>query len=602
MELEQNFFFMSSLKLCAVSSKYRYKPNPDTLRTAIVCYIQSRPTGNVSSSNESSMKVFPYIHEFFDHLDNTTANDFEGEYATCCQILVEFIQELAGVNLQNTQMIMVMYLHDNVELVMDKTKKQQKLQFELLDAMVRGVMNKNVTATEEPSARNDEKGLVGQNDVAVLDASTESKTEVENAAVSTVEMLQPATPLSDSNVLVYISHLATFEPSQVLQFLSTHSNYPLDEALSVCKKKCIFNATAYLLERAGDSMAALELCLMEISTTIPELNRKVEEMVTDALLHSHQAVRSSHFAQSVSLLQLLRNPSPSKLIEVFQHLEEFTKFNEIIHLITGICSRIDTKTSTSYSHWFHVLDELLKVKHTLINPKSSSNDNVRDSILQDLGSTEVDAQMAKELVGLVVGQALKGFMSKMGGTVPSQDIVRRITQEEMMGSRFSEFKDVMISMVDSFSYEIALFKTCLRITTSDLLLVRAKRMKLKHRGIRCNETFAPKESAITSTEDVDLLPTELQFQTKEFQAINHRSNNPHAGGLVRKRHGSDYGKKEIFEDTTNVIDLAARVVISTELPQVSDFDQVNADIEERVPGTLPFEASFVASYDGFLPL
>ena len=227
--------------------------------------------------------------------------------------------------------------------------------------------------------------------------------------------------------------------------------------------------------------------------------------------------------------------------------------------------------------------------------------------------------MSRELVGLVVGQALKVFMSQMGRTVPSQDIVRRITQEEMMGSRFSEFKDVMISMVDSYSYEIALYKTCLRITTSDLLLLRAKRMKHKHRGVRTNQqdsssstsfcssasSASPQNDSHIPVDDAIHLPDELIHKPKPFEAVNHRSIPAlNAGGLAHKRHYHHlaHGKKEAFIETSNLIDMAARVVISTELPYLAaagGFGQANADLEARVPGTLPVEASFVASYDGF---
>jgi hypothetical protein len=70
-------------------------------------------------------------------------------------------------------------------------------------------------------------------------------------------------------------------------------------------------------------------------------------------------------------------------------------------------------------------------------------------------------------------------MGHMSSHVPSQDIVRRITQEQILGSRFAEFKDVMISMVESYAYEVSLYKTYLKINTGDILQLRAQRMKQK---------------------------------------------------------------------------------------------------------------------------
>lgn len=70
-------------------------------------------------------------------------------------------------------------------------------------------------------------------------------------------------------------------------------------------------------------------------------------------------------------------------------------------------------------------------------------------------------------------------MGHMSSHVPSQDIVRRITKENILGSRFAEFKDVMISMVESYAYEVSLYETYLKINTDEILKLRAQRMKSK---------------------------------------------------------------------------------------------------------------------------
>jgi hypothetical protein len=100
------------------------------------------------------------------------------------------------------------------------------------------------------------------------------------------------------------------------------------------------------------------------------------------------------------------------------------------------------------------------------------------------GSRNLNAQKSREeisrdIAAIIVGYALKDFMGHMSSHVPSQDIVRRITQEQILGSRFAEFKDVMISMVESYAYEVSLYKTYLKINTHDILQLRAQRMKQK---------------------------------------------------------------------------------------------------------------------------
>ena len=99
--------------------------------------------------------------------------------------------------------------------------------------------------------------------------------------------------------------------------------------------------------------------------------------------------------------------------------------------------------------------------------------------LEGISSGSAVDEFSRDIMGLVVGYALKDFMGHMSSHVPSQDIVRRITQEQMIGSRFAEFKDVMISMVESYRHEIHLYETYLRINTDDILQLRARRMKQK---------------------------------------------------------------------------------------------------------------------------
>jgi hypothetical protein len=98
--------------------------------------------------------------------------------------------------------------------------------------------------------------------------------------------------------------------------------------------------------------------------------------------------------------------------------------------------------------------------------------------VETLSSSDIE-RLARDITAVVVGYALKDFMGHMSSHVPSQDIVRRITQEQVIGSRFVEFKDVMVTMVESYAYEVSLYQTYIRINTEDILRLRAQRLKQK---------------------------------------------------------------------------------------------------------------------------
>jgi hypothetical protein len=59
----------------------------------------------------------------------------------------------------------------------------------------------------------------------------------------------------------YIKLMCRFHPKQVLPYLVSHEDYPLDSCLQICKEAGVVGATCYLLERTGDLAGALTLLL-----------------------------------------------------------------------------------------------------------------------------------------------------------------------------------------------------------------------------------------------------------------------------------------------------------------------------------------------------
>jgi hypothetical protein len=111
---------------------------------------------------------------------------------------------------------------------------------------------------------------------------------------------------------------------------------------------------------------------------------------------------------------------------------------------------------------------------------SSSNSTNRNSISSSSGSSSqsIDA-VARSVVIEVISVFLKQFMSTMSTFVPSQDIVRCLTQNHHsgIGTRFIEFKDVLSNMMDSYTFDILLYNLYIRINTKDILQLRDTRIK-----------------------------------------------------------------------------------------------------------------------------
>jgi hypothetical protein len=329
--LERNGFFFPALRLYGG----KIKPTPETLTQALQNYLLDR-------NEDTRHKIFDYIGEFFTKLEVNTDNGLDNTTISKCRlILINYLEEMALINLIHTKRVVGSYLSNCVSEVIEKTQKQQRLQFELLDALIRGTF-------DTPDSTNQE-GLI------------------ENFSVD--DLLNP------QQMLVYISQLSTFRPMELHGFLATHHNYPLDEVLKVCKSKNLFDATAYLLERAGDFQAALDLCISEINSALLRTIVGVESLLKDQhyeMDSKKQGIRRGSKSLMVDVLQILKiggNHQPSSghvyglsspVLEPVFKLEGFQSFSKAITIATGICTRFESK-STSV-HWFKVLDYLLKEK------------------------------------------------------------------------------------------------------------------------------------------------------------------------------------------------------------------------------------------------
>ena len=346
--LEANGFYLPALKLYGI----KVRSTSRTLANALKRYVSDR-------HEENRGQVFGYIHNFFSSM--TAAADgaptdslAESRHRESRTVLVEHIEELAGINLEETKKITGMYLSPtHLAAVIEKTQRHQKLQFELLDAVVRGL------AIPSSTSEDVDEGVV-----------------VANAALSGDEEV-----LNSGEMLLYVTQMATFRPQELHAFLSTHNNYPLDETLKVCRSKGIFDATAFLLERAGDSMGALDLCLKEISSALALTHKEVEALVRLQCNDTGGSVTrtagtfrrgsrtsgtgtgSNSSCGAVDILQVLRaghGHTSRHTLDPLHAIAPYRTFCDAVTLSTGVCARHDSKASST--HWFKVLDYLLKEK------------------------------------------------------------------------------------------------------------------------------------------------------------------------------------------------------------------------------------------------
>ena len=87
-----------------------------------------------------------------------------------------------------------------------------------------------------------------QSDFEKSAAKREMKADADNAV-----------NVSTETQILYIKLMCQFDKQNVLKYLMSQDNYPLEAAIHVCKTYQITEAVIYLLERAGDISGAMKL-------------------------------------------------------------------------------------------------------------------------------------------------------------------------------------------------------------------------------------------------------------------------------------------------------------------------------------------------------
>ncbi|KJE92646.1 Vps8-like protein [Capsaspora owczarzaki ATCC 30864] len=209
----------------------------------------------------------------------------------------------------------------------------------------------------------------------------------------------------------YIELLCEYAPSQVYAYLRLQDNYRLEECLRMCKKFKITDATAWLLERSGDIVAAFELVLASLKDRIvslcpPPAVRPVHPEIRGAIARAHAVLLVA------------------------------------IQLCQRNANRINENERDQL--WFQMLD-------TVMEPQRQLNLMVTSLMIE-----------LKSLTQRV--------LSAMMGYVPLKTVLYKVLQDPNYSSgNLGDIKDLVIGMVDTYNYEAVLLETTNHMIEDDLI-------------------------------------------------------------------------------------------------------------------------------------
>jgi len=196
-----------------------------------------------------------------------------------------------------------------------------------------------------------------------------------------------------------VSLMARFEPGNVYKYLSTHSDYPVEDCILVCREHNITDAEAYLLERKGDIGAALDLILRTIDKCFETLKGKLRSMSQGDLVRQGVLLRPT--ASRVGELSVNGKVALAVLGE---------EMARSVRVAIEVCERssIEAQGEAQGDHglWNYMLDRLLVTKRLL-----------------KLGSEALDRRIVLEAM---LTEIMQIAWNKMSAYVPLAVICRKI--------------------------------------------------------------------------------------------------------------------------------------------------------------------------------
>ncbi|KAL7538868.1 hypothetical protein ACHAXR_009417, partial [Thalassiosira sp. AJA248-18] len=256
----------------------------------------------------------------------------------------------------------------------------------------------------------------------------------------------------------YLLLMTKFQPDIVYRYLSTNRNYRLDDALKLCQERKITDASAYLLERLGDVSGALKLMLETLDTRMITLKNILDHSVS----------------ANLSLRKGRRPADPKSSVYQNETAEkEVVRIKQILSAVLDLCERNKNDHLTLDNErgpllWFHVLDRLVNTKSLLRMSKDST-----------MESTSI-------AMSAVLSELLLLTMQRMISNVSLYELMHKITRDHA-GSDLGEFREMLVSMLMTYSSELDVCSTALDVMYYDIRTMSYDKKSLKVRGTLVHE-------------------------------------------------------------------------------------------------------------------
>ncbi|KAL5005898.1 hypothetical protein ScPMuIL_017056 [Solemya velum] len=300
------------------------------------------------------------------------------------------LQELVSIDCKQAAQMVISTLADSLKEVVKKLKSNQSVLFEFL------------------------QGVMSYKDIAGSAIHAERQVNIDPEIYE-----------------LYVDLLCQFRQHDAYNFIKMNEGYRLEQTLEICRKHKASEATAYLLEKAGDIQGAFGIILESLQFKL------------------------KNFAE-VLAGEITSNKDATLL---------FQEINAVLLVIVQLCQRSSRMMDEAEREklWFPLMETMMKPQRKLKNLDDKQ-------VLDDF----------KEATHYV--------LNSMMGYIALPAILQKIMQDPAYSTgKFGEVRELIMGMLETYNYEQTLMKTCKNLMNHDLHVHMKSLTSVAVRG------FVPKE-------------------------------------------------------------------------------------------------------------
>ncbi|VDI47973.1 vacuolar protein sorting-associated protein 8 [Mytilus galloprovincialis] len=210
---------------------------------------------------------------------------------------------------------------------------------------------------------------------------------------------------------LYIDLMCQFKPNEVLNYIKMNEGYRLEQTLQICRKYKLSEATAFLLEKAGDIQGAFGIILQKLQ------------------------------AKLKLFVDVMQGGNTDKDLNVL-----FLEIDTLAIVIIQLCQRNSGKMDEASREalWFPLLE-------TVMTPQRKLKDIDNKDVLDDFN------------------KLTHHILNSMMGYIALPAILQKIMQDPAYNTgKFGEVRELILGMLETYNYEQTLMKTCKNLLNHDI--------------------------------------------------------------------------------------------------------------------------------------